>query len=796
MGHVSPNCLVLAASLAMEAFLPVLPLTDGVLYPHVAMPFTISRPAARAALEAALGTPARELILTLRRGDDDVPGGLVRVGTLGCVRHIQTGDDEGLVAVVQGKERVVLRDVTTDLDGGLVASVRRVPLLPETSPATEAMRREIASLLEQAVSLTQGEHAKDIGVLISWDGEPAQLLYTVASLLSVEPLEAQELLEVPTLREGFVWLCRHLGREVQILKLRHEIADKAAGELKQEQREYFLRRQLKAIQEQLGEPMDEGSDVAQLKTRLEAADLPDPARREAWRELKRLERLPVIAPEHHVLRSYLELVAELPWRRATRAAVDLDGAQRVLDEDHHGLVEIKERVLEHLAVLSLNPGAKSPILCLCGPPGVGKTSLGQSIARALHRRFERVSLGGVHDEAELRGHRRTYVGALPGQIIKALRKAGVNDPVIMLDEIDKLGHDFHGDPAAALLEILDPEQNKSFCDNYLDVAFDLSPVLFLTTCNGLDGVPPALRDRLEVLRLPGYTHEEKQVIARRYLWPRQLLQAGLAAEQCMVGDEVLDLIIARYTREAGVRNLERALGRIVRKVARRVASGDRGAFAVSPARLHELLGAEPFFAEEARRRAPPGVAAALAWTEAGGEVLYVEAAPTPGHLELTLTGQLGEVMRESARAAETCVRARLAALELWSDLERGRGAHVHVPAGAVAKDGPSAGIAIATALASLYLGRAARPDTAMTGEVTVTGLVLPVGGLKEKLLAARRAGLRRVIVPRANGRHVEELDRDLKGELEIVLVDSIEEVWQACIPGLERPDAEAAVLPH
>lgn len=488
--------------------------------------------------------------------------------------------------------------------------------------------------------------------------------------------------------------------------------------------------------------------------------------------------------EHQVIRAHLDFVLELPWTIESDAHVDLATARKILEDDHAGLADVKARIVEELGLLALNPEARAPILCFVGPPGVGKTSLGQSIARALGRRFERMSLGGVHDEAELRGHRRTYVGAMPGRILQAIRRAGARNPLLMLDEVDKLGRDFRGDPAAALLEVLDPEQNHQFRDNYLDMPFDLSHVMFITTANSTETIPPALLDRMEIIRLSGYTEEEKERIAMRFLLPRQRARAGIAPDRLEIGEDVVRFVVRRYTREAGVRQLERVLGRLVRKVALRFAEGEGGTVRLSVEDALAMLGPEPFFGEDLRERLEPGVVPGLAWTEVGGALLYVEAALLPGRSELTLTGQLGEVMQESARAALTCVWSRREELGISSERLREAAAHIHVPAGAVPKDGPSAGITVATALASLYTGIAARGDTAMTGEVTITGLVLPVGGIKEKVLAARRAGLARIVLPRRNASDLRDIDEVVLRDLDVLFADTIEDVWRAAIPGL------------
>jgi ATP-dependent Lon protease len=764
--------------------LPLLPLRDAVLFPHVATPLAVGREGSRAAIAMASAAPGRNLVVALQRSPESDPAvlaDLYRIATRAVLRRVQGGDGEAVTVIVQGMERVLLTGLEHE-DGALMVNAVPRPLIERDRNSVEALRQEIRELLQRVVTLTHGDQARDLTQLMNWDAEARQLVYMLATVLTLEPTEAQELLEIDDVGTAMHWVHTHLAHEVQILEIRRQIAEQTAGELSKEQREGILRRQLRTIQSQLGEDSPEQLEIAALRERIEQADLPAAVRREAERELSRLEHMSAAAAEYPMARTYIELVAALPWSKSEQAPVDLAEARRILDEDHYGLGDVKQRILEHLAVLRLNPSAKGPILCLIGPPGVGKTSLGHSIARATGRVFERLSLGGVHDEAELRGHRRTYVGAMPGRVIQALRRAGVNNPVIMLDEIDKLGRDFRGDPAAALLEILDPEQNVSFRDNYLDLPFDLSRVMFITTGNTTDTVPPALLDRTEVVRLPGYTLEEKLEIARRYLVPRQLASAGLTAESFPLGDDVVLHVIKRYTREAGVRQLERSLGRIARRCALALAEEGRP-LELTPNDLTGVLGPEPFFIDEARLIFPPGVAPGLAWTEAGGEVLYIEAALVPGRTGLVLTGQLGEVMQESARAAETYLLSRAAELGIDPERIKSSATHVHVPAGAVPKDGPSAGVAISTALASLYLNRPARPDTAMTGEVTITGLVLPVGGVKEKLLAARRAGLRRVILPRANEPSLREIEETARRDLEVVLVQNLDEVWhEALLP--------------
>jgi len=574
----------------------------------------------------------------------------------------------------------------------------------------------------------------------------------------------------------------YLARELEILQLRSKIASEAQSEMDKAQRDYVLRQQLKAIQKELGD--DEGGEQAEaqlLRERLAKADLPDEVRTEAERELKRLEKLPSAAPDYHVIRTYLDFVLELPWKKSSVDKLDLDEARRILDEDHYGLEDVKERILEFLAVIKLRPDTKSPILCFVGPPGVGKTSLGRSIARSLGRTFERMSLGGVRDEAELRGHRRTYIGAMPGRIVQGIRRAGVNNPVMMLDEIDKLGADYRGDPASALLEILDPQQNNSFRDHYLDLPFDLSKVFFIATANQLGPIPLPLRDRMEVIRLVGYTDQEKLQIAIRYLVPRQTTENGLTPAQLTITPAALELIATRYTREAGVRQLERTVGSLARKVALQIAQGKAEAVTVDGNEVHDYLGAPKFYPEQARKELPAGVATGMAWTELGGEVLFIEAILLPGGRGLTITGQLGEVMQESARAAQSYLWSHAADFGISPAMFKDYGVHLHVPAGAIPKDGPSAGVTITSALASLYTGRRVRPDTSMTGEITLSGLVFPVGGIKEKVLSAYRAGIRRIILPARNEGDAEQIPDEVRKDLELVFVSRINEVIDAAL---------------
>ncbi len=769
---------------------PIFPLRNSVLFPLMLGPFSAGRAVSIAGLEAALAT-ADKVAAVISQKDAAVehPGrdDLYTIGTRAVIKRMARSD-ETIEVILQGVERIELVDLEQS-EPFLRGRIRPAPLPEEHSAETEALQRELMSLALQYQSQAQPVAEMDLQLLAQRMRDPMHLVYLLGAMIGLDLQRAQTLLEASSRSQAMKLMHEYLLHELQVLKVRKEIAGQVESEMGREQREYLLRQQMRAIQQELGEKSPESAEITSLREQLEQADLPEAVRREAERELSRLERIPAASPDHQVTRSYLELVLELPWNRLTEDNLDLARARRILDEDHYGLTEIKERILEHLAVLKLNPDAKAPILCFVGPPGVGKTSLGRSIARALGRRFERFSLGGLHDEAELRGHRRTYIGAMPGRIIQAIRRAGARNPLLMLDEIDKLGRDFRGDPASALLEILDPAQNFEFRDNYLDLPFDLSKAFFITTANTLDTIPSPLLDRMETLRLSGYTDEEKLEIARRYLLQRQREQAGLTEEQFAVPEPALLAVINRYTREAGVRELERMLGRLARKVALRQAEGGTPLSPITPELLPELLGPPRFFMEEARKQLPPGVATGLAWTEAGGDVLYIEAIQLPEGEKLTLTGQLGNVMQESARAAQNFLISHGA--ELGID-RTGNGVHIHVPAGAIPKDGPSAGVTIATALASLYTNHPVRPDTAMTGEITLTGLVLPVGGIKEKVLAARRAGLRRVILPAQNEKDLRELPESARKSMEFVFAQRIEEVLAAAIPPLAERLGERA----
>ncbi len=776
--------------------LPLLPLKNSVLFPGLMMPLSVGREASLGAVEKALASEDKEIIVVAQRDPSfDAPRAedLFTLGTRAVIKKVSRPNASQIDVLVLGMERVVIVKVD-DGEGFMTARVRALPMPDDSSRETEALTLSIVEMGSKFVGLIQNERhtPQDLARMFTNHEDPLRLAYMVASIMNLEGSREQSLLEAPTRVEALRLVHGWLSHEVEVLNLRNKITEDARGEMSKEQRDYILRQQKRAIEAELGEKDGDKAEVETLREKLAKADLPDDVRKEAERELGRLDKMNPAQPEHNVIRTWLEYVIELPWKTRSEDNLDIARARQVLDEDHFGITKVKERILEQLAVLKLNPEAKAPILCFVGAPGVGKTSLGQSIARAIGRKFERMSLGGLHDEAELRGHRRTYIGAMPGRLIQSMRRAGANNPVLMLDEIDKLGRDFRGDPAAALLEVLDPEQNKAFRDNYLDLPFDLSKVLFVTTANSLDTIPAPLLDRMEIIRLSGYSEEEKAQIAQRYLLPRQLAHAGLTAEQCNITPEAMLKVIASYTREAGVRRLEQALGRLIRKVALKFAENVTDSVTVKADDVAEMLGPEPITPEMARRELPAGVATGLAWTETGGDVLYIEATLLPNGKELTITGQLGAVMQESAKTARSFVWAHAAELGINPELFMNSGLHIHVPAGAIPKDGPSAGVTMTTALASIYSGVPARGDTAMTGEITLTGLVLPIGGLKEKVLAARRAGLKRVIVPRSNQKDLRDLPEEVRNEMEFVFADRVEDVLRVMLPSLAYTPAKAA----
>jgi ATP-dependent Lon protease len=780
--NVAPSA---TASPGQRFEIAVLALQNLTIFPETVIPLGIGRPRSLAAVEAALSTPEKLLgCITVRpdRSDDTDAkrDDLYEVGTLVMIKRMERSDN-GMRIIAQGTERI--RVIEWKQEDPFLRAV--VEILPEPSVVdsdqVEAAKRNVQQMVQEAMSLLPNI-PPEVRIAVLGSVEAVRLCYFLASVLTLGVEEEQKMLEANTADELVRLAHSALARELEILQLRTKIASEAQTEMDKAQRDYVLRQQMRAIQKELGE--DETGEAAEaelLRERLEKAELPQEVRDEAERELKRLQRLPPAAPDYHVIRTYLEFILELPWLKSSDDKLDLPEARKILDEDHYGLEDVKERILEFLAVIKLRPDTKSPILLFVGPPGVGKTSLGRSIARSLGRQFERMSLGGVRDEAELRGHRRTYIGAMPGRIIQSIRRAGVNNPVLMLDEIDKLGNDYRGDPAAALLEILDPQQNNSFRDHYLDLPFDLSKVFFIATANQLGPIPAPLRDRMEIIALAGYSDREKLEIAKRYLIPRQITENGLNNAQLQLADDTIELLAARYTREAGVRQMERNIGRIARKVALKIAQGEAESVTVTAADVREYLGPPRFYPEQARKELPAGVATGMAWTEMGGEVLFIEATLLPGGRGLTITGQLGEVMQESARAAQSYLWSHAAEFGIDPDIFKDYGVHLHVPAGAIPKDGPSAGVTITSALASLYTGRRVRPDTAMTGEITLSGLVFPIGGVKEKVLAAHRAGIKRIILPSRNEADTDDIPEDVKNDLQIVFVSGIGEVLDAAL---------------
>ena len=771
----------------------VLPLKNTVVFPQIVIPLAVGRKRSLAAVKA--GVEAGRRIITAAQKEAGVEDptweNLFEIATISTINHIEKRD-KGSQVIVQGAERVRLRP-TAQHDDYLEAEYERLPSLTmedagEDAAHVDALLSENLELSKRIAHLYGGDNGDQMfQQLIGSINDPVTQMYRIANLVSIPLEQEQAVLECDTVRALMENVHEILRHELKVTELRRQIAQQAREDIDKQQRDHLLRQQKRAIEEALGEEDDE--DVAELRKQIEEAHLPENVRTEVDRELKRLGRMSNHAADYQIARSYLELVAELPWSESTEDQLDLDHARKVLDEDHYGLEDVKERILESLAVMQLNPDAKAPILCFVGPPGVGKTSLGQSIARAMGRKFERMSLGGLHDESELRGHRRTYVGAMPGRILQGVRRAGVTNPILMLDEIDKLGRDFRGDPAAALMEILDPAQNKEFRDNYLNLPYDLSKVLFLTTANTLEGIPRPLLDRIEVLELSGYSDEEKRAIAREYLIPRQQADAGLSEAQLDISDEALTYMTRRYTREAGVRELERVIGRLARKRARQVVTAKDAEGQIGLEQLGELLGPEKFKSDKSREQIAPGVAAGLAWTETGGDVLYVEAALTQKDEKVTLTGHLGQVMQESAKAARSYIWSIADSLGLERATIEDCGVHIHVPAGAVPKDGPSAGVTMATALYSAYSGKCVRDNLAMTGELTLSGLVLPVGGVKEKILAAHRAGLRHVVLPKDNEADLIKLPQSVRDDMTITLAEHLPDVFDAAIGEAPAPAA-------
>ena len=772
--------------------LPILPLRDTVLFPGAVIPLTVGRDSSLALLDSLQG---EEKILGVvaqldPRIEDPVGTDLHAVGTVGKVHKMVRTPNSNVVVFLEGLHRMRVDEVI-GLKPFLRARVENLPDVDdELEPELTALYRNTQELFREVVSRSP-QLSDDLQGAANNMESPSQLADFVAGTLpSLNTLLRQELLETPSVRKRLEILIRELTKEKEVLELRAKIHEQVQEQVNQSQREFLLREQMKAIQKELGDGDDTQAEVAELREKVESSGMSAEAKKECERELKRLARMTPASAEYMVSRTYLEWMTSLPWAKSSGTEdIDIPKAQAILDEDHYDLEKVKQRVLDYLAVKKLQPSMKGPILCFIGPPGVGKTSLGKSIARALGRKFVRISLGGMHDEAEIRGHRRTYIGALPGQIMQGIRRAETNDPVCMLDEVDKLGRDFRGDPSAALMEVLDPEQNATFRDHYLDVPFDLSKVLFIATANWMDPIPEPLRDRMEILELPGYTEEEKIHIAKRFLIPRQCSENGLKAdEQIEFSDEGLREIIHGYTREAGVRSLEREIATLIRKQARRIADGKTDKLTVTPEVVRETLGVPKVHVEREveERVARPGVSVGLVWTPAGGDIVFIEASSMRGGKQFTMTGHLGEVMQESMRAALSWVRANAATYGIDPDFFRKVDLHIHVPSGAIPKDGPSAGVAMVTALVSLLSGHAIRPRVAMTGEISLSGVVLPVGGIKEKVLGAKRAGIREVILPAENEPNVkEDLPETLLGDLKVHFVHNVDEALRIALGDIE-----------
>jgi ATP-dependent Lon protease len=796
--------------------LPVLPLRGVVVYPMMWLPLPIGQERSIRLVEKTL--PNNRIIALVTSRDEDLeepnPEQIHRIGTAAQVHRVLKTPDGTMRLLVQGLERIRVLEYTQH-DPFLRARIEILPETLEEGIEMEALMRAVQQLFRRLVDL-EPQMPDELSVMSLNVDDGRQLAYLVASSMRLKVHEAQSLLEMDSVREKLLRLTALLKKEVEVLELGRKIQSEAQGEMERMQRDFFLREQMKAIQKELGEEDEQAADIRELEERIAAAGMSEEAEKEARRELGRMRRMPIQAAEYSVIKTYLDLMVSLPWQNSTDDNLDIRHARQVLDEDHYGLAEIKERILEFLAVRKLRADRKDSrhhqvdevgdkirreregiVLCFVGPPGVGKTSLGLSIARAMNRKFVRLALGGVRDEADIRGFRRTYIGSMPGRIIQSLRRIESKNPVFMLDEVDKLGRDFRGDPSSALLEVLDPEQNREFRDHYLDVPFDLSQVLFITTANVLDTVPPALRDRMEIIQLSSYTEDEKVKIAQGYLIPRQIKENGLKPSEVELPEETLRAIIQGYTVEAGVRNLERQIGKICRKIAAGVAAGEiKRKRTVKVKDLTVYLGKRKFFDEEVVERAEnPGVSIGLAWTEAGGDIMFFEATKVPGNKGFTLTGQLGDVMKESAQAALSYVRSRAESLGLDPEFFNKADIHLHIPAGAIPKDGPSAGITMATALASLLTERPVRPKLCMTGEITLRGKVLPVGGIKEKVLAAQRYGLETVILPRRNEADLDDVPATVRERIKFILVETVDEVIAAAltpVPGTEAPLAPDA----
>ena len=774
-----------------EGAMILLPTRNAVLFPGIVVPLSLGRAQSIAGAQEAARSDKPVGVLLQSDPSAEMPGPdqLNRVGTVAEILRYVTAPDGTHHLVTRGLRRFRVLEF---LDGYpfLVARIEEIGEAEVLSNETRARMLQLKERAAEALALLPNMPT-EIEAAIEQIESASALADFIANVSDLKPSEKQELLETFDVNERLDKVLRHVVQQIEVLRISKQIGEQTQEELSGRQREHILREQLRQIQKELGEGDDTAAEIAELRETVDKAGMPEEAEKQAKKELKRLERMPEASAEHGMIRTYLDWLIELPWSKLSEERIDIAEARRILDEDHYGLPKVKQRILEFLAVRKLNPEGKSPILCFVGPPGVGKTSLGQSIARATGRNFARLSLGGVHDEAEIRGHRRTYIGALPGNVIQALRKTGTANPVLMLDEMDKLGQSFQGDPSAALLEVLDPAQNSTFRDNYLAVPFDLSRVMFVGTANNLEQIPGPLRDRMEIIEIPGYTEDEKVEIAKRYLLKRQLEATGLKPEQCAITDEAISAIIRDYTREAGVRNLEREIGAILSRVAMRIAEGDTDAVTIEEKDLHGILGPRRYEGEVAMRTSVPGVATGLAWTPVGGDILFVECTRTPGNGKLILTGQLGDVMKESAQAALSLVKARAVSLGLDPALFEKSDIHLHVPAGAIPKDGPSAGVAMFTALVSLLTGRTVRSDTAMTGEISLRGLVLPIGGVKNKVLAASRAGITTVMLPERNKKDYEDIPEAARNDVRFVWMATVDDAIGAALEPATEPAAAA-----
>ncbi|MFO8009925.1 MAG: endopeptidase La [Dehalococcoidia bacterium] len=760
----------------------ILPSDGDVIYPTMISPLATSNEKTIKLIDDVSGAGKFLGVFPLRSAEEEASAdNFNEIGTAASVVRFVRVPDGSIRALVQGIARIRLKEVI-ETEPYFQAKVEPVTEQVDKSAEVEALTRNLKELFQKLVTLAPNLPDEIAGMVYNLS-EPGNTADVIAAHINLSADEKRQILSELDVRKRMEKLTEYLNRELEILELGSKIQSQIKGEMDKTQREYYLREQLKAIQQELGETDEQTAEINELREKIEQAQLPEEAHKEAERELDRLSKMPPQAAEYSMVKTYLDWLISLPWNKSTEESIDIKRAAKILDEDHYDLERVKERILDYLAVRKLKHDMKGPILCFVGPPGTGKTSIGQSIARALGRKFIRMSLGGIRDEAEIRGFRRTYVGSLPGRIIQGINRAGSNDPVFMLDEIDKVGADFRGDPSAALLEVLDPEQNNSFFDHYLDVPFDLSKVMFITTANLEDPILPALRDRMEVLELPGYTEMEKLHIARQFLIPKQIRENGISKSNVIFSDEAIKAVIRKYTREAGLRNLEREIGTICRKVARAVATDRNKKMRINLKRVHEFLGPEKFHYEVAEGDDEIGVATGLAWTQTGGDVLFVEAMLVPGKGNLILTGKLGDVMQESARAALTYIRSRASSLGVKDDFAEKKDIHVHVPAGAIPKDGPSAGVTMAVALASAVSRKPVRKDVAMTGEITLRGKVMPVGGIKEKVLAAHRAGARKVVLPKDNEKDIEEVPQGVKDELEFVFTDNIDDVLNQTLSG-------------